>query len=201
MELNDETAKRINCLTMDHEVLTRAGWKYYDQITRSDELFTLIEPEVNKDRYSVTFQSPLERYCYEDKVRLYNIKNNMIDTTVTCGHHLLCCGETDYGWDRLFVNKLFTVRELIVELRKCKDRSIRHDQDIWIGEQLLLADNTSWSLSKYSEGDEMTCDIDITIDDITGPYEQRSCVFGFTMPNETFYVRRNGHEYWSGNSS
>lgn len=50
MELKDRIAGETHCLTMDHEVLTSGGWKYYNQITSTDKLFTLIEPEINKCR-------------------------------------------------------------------------------------------------------------------------------------------------------
>ena len=29
---------KIHCLTMDHEVLTRTGWKYFDSLTKDDEI-------------------------------------------------------------------------------------------------------------------------------------------------------------------
>src|SRR3990172_2888290 len=39
--LKHMVADKIHCLTMDHEVLTQDGWKFYNNITMEDKIATL----------------------------------------------------------------------------------------------------------------------------------------------------------------
>ncbi len=73
---------KVHCLTMDHEVLTENGWKYFNNITNDDKLMTL--DTVTGESY---YDTIIEKLYYKKEGRMmYHIKNKNIDTTVTSNH-------------------------------------------------------------------------------------------------------------------
>ena len=73
---------KIHCLTMDHEVLTNSGWKFFKDITKDDMIATL------KDN-KLVYDHPIELLHYpEYKGKLYKIKTQMIDLCVTDNHRM-----------------------------------------------------------------------------------------------------------------
>ena len=82
MRLKHMVLDKVHCLTMDHEVLTDNGWKYFNDINNDDKIKTLnIITQVD------TFEYYNEKIYFEKKGRLmYHIKNDNIDTIVTENH-------------------------------------------------------------------------------------------------------------------
>jgi len=73
---------KLHCLSPDHEVLTRNGWKAIDKVEMSDEIASLVEDQL-------VYQSPINVYHYpEYNGRMYRIKNRMIDLNVTANHRM-----------------------------------------------------------------------------------------------------------------
>lgn len=80
--LKHMVADKIHCLTMDHEVLTYNGWKTFDQITTDDKIATLKDSKL-------VYEKPIKLLHYPDfKGKLYNIKNQQIDLSVTDNHRM-----------------------------------------------------------------------------------------------------------------
>jgi len=158
------TLDKVHCLTMDHEVLTDKGWKYFNDITMDDKLYSL-----NMNTKETTYDKPTNRLYYEisDRRSYYHIKNNMIDTIVSSEHRF----------------------------------PYRYDNESQI--HINTLDNIDFSRTVYFikavEYDAMCEYFEVKQTDIK-LFENNINVFCFTMPNETFYVRRNGLEYWTGNS-
>ncbi len=82
MRLKHMVLDKVHCLTMDHEVLTENGWKYFNDITNDDKLLTL--DTVFGNHY---YENHIEKLYFEKKARImFHIKNKNIDTIVTCNH-------------------------------------------------------------------------------------------------------------------
>ena len=88
--LKHQVADKIHCLTMDHEVLTDGGWKFYKDITMKDKIATL------KDN-KLVYDKPTKLLHYPDyKGKLYHIKSHDID---------LCVEEVEEALSLLPTNK------------------------------------------------------------------------------------------------
>lgn len=73
---------KMHCLTLDHEVLTLDGWKFYDQLSKEDKVAVL------KDK-KLVYEQPEEILYYpEFNGNLYHIKNENIDLCVTDNHKM-----------------------------------------------------------------------------------------------------------------
>ena len=80
--LKHMVADKIHCLTMDHEVLTYNGWKNYNQLTMNDLIATL-------KNGMLIYEKPIELLYYPNyEGKLYNIKNQQIDLSVTENHRM-----------------------------------------------------------------------------------------------------------------
>ena len=75
--LKHMTDDKIHCLTMDHEVLTDKGWKFFQQITMEDKIATLKNGEL-------VYENPLELLYYSDHEGLmYHIDDIGVDLLTT----------------------------------------------------------------------------------------------------------------------
>lgn len=75
---------KMHCLTLDHEVLTKTGWKTYEQLTMDDEIATL-----DKSTHNLVYSKPTHIHYYpEFKGELYHVKNDYIDLRVTDKHRM-----------------------------------------------------------------------------------------------------------------
>lgn len=82
---------KIHCLLPDHEVLTKSGWKFYNQITPDDEIATLNNNEL-------IYEKPINILFYPDyNGKIYNIKSDNIDLSVTDNHRMWVSSEDSYS--------------------------------------------------------------------------------------------------------
>jgi len=73
---------KIHCLSMDHEVLTEQGWKFYDKLTLDDKIATLKDGKL-------VYEKPIKLLYYpEFKGKMYNIQTQMVDLKVTTNHRM-----------------------------------------------------------------------------------------------------------------
>lgn len=80
--LKHMVADKIHCLTMDHDVLTYAGWKSFDKITMDDKIATLKDGKI-------AYEKPIALLYYPDfEGKLYHIKTQEIDLQVTDNHRM-----------------------------------------------------------------------------------------------------------------
>jgi hypothetical protein len=159
MRLKHMVLDKVHCLTMDHEVLTDNGWKYFNNITDTDKLLSLdtITMESNYDTI-------IEKLHYEKKGRMmYHIKNNYIDTIVTSNHRFpyILEGETETKID--YIDNLIN----------------SYDKKLYFFNKDTKFEIKLKDIKAIDTDEELFC---------------------FTMSKGTFYVRRNGIEYWTGNS-
>lgn len=150
--LKHMVADKEHCLTMDHEVLTIDGWKYFNEITKDDKVACL------KDDKGV-YDNPTTLLYYPKTYRIiYHIKGEKIDTKVTAKHRMYA---SEYD-DNTF--------------------------------KFVEAKNIPNKVFFKNMYETFRCDYGKT-------FKKEYCdVFCLEVPSEIFYVRRNGCEYWTGNS-
>jgi DNA-directed RNA polymerase II subunit RPB2 len=82
--LKHQTQDKIHCLTLDHEVLTNKGWKYYNELTLEDKIATL-----NRETRELEYQKPTHLHYYPNyEGKMYEIKNSNINLNVTYEHRM-----------------------------------------------------------------------------------------------------------------
>ena len=85
LRLKHMVQDKIHCLTLDHDVLTKQGWKKYNELTMDDDIATL-----NKDTEKLEYNKPNNILYYENyNGQMYKIKNSNVDLNVTTNHRML----------------------------------------------------------------------------------------------------------------
>jgi len=94
MRLKHMVMDKIHCLTLDHEVLTNNGWKFFHSITKNDMIATL-----NKSG-TIEYQHPTDLHHYPNyKGSMYEIKNQEIDLNVTSEHRMYISKKYEQTWE------------------------------------------------------------------------------------------------------
>jgi hypothetical protein len=97
--LKHMVSDKIHCLTMDHEVLTDNGWKYYPQLSMNDKIATLKNDQL-------VYETPIDIMYYPNySGHLYHIKTNNIDLNVTTNHRMFVSMPTTNGWGSFGLHK------------------------------------------------------------------------------------------------
>ena len=78
----DQIKEKFGCYDKDTEVLTKNGWKFFDDITYEDEIATL------DDNDFLIYQKPVDIIKYRYKGKMYNLYNRGVDLLVTPNHNL-----------------------------------------------------------------------------------------------------------------
>jgi len=72
-----------NCLTPEHEVLTTSGWKYINEVTLQDEVYTLLEDgSIKTDKPSKLYEVD----CINQDI--YDLHSQQVDLRVTLDHNM-----------------------------------------------------------------------------------------------------------------
>lgn len=80
--LKHMVSDKIHCLTMDHEVLTLNGWKFYNELTKDDQIGTLKDDEL-------VYEKPKNLFYYPDyEGEMYEIENKKVSLYVTGNHRM-----------------------------------------------------------------------------------------------------------------
>lgn len=109
--LKHMVADKQHCLTMDHEVLTDSGWKYFHELTMSDKIATLKDNEL-------VYDAPIKLFHYPDyDGKIYNIKSQMVDLSVTEEHRMLVSRSKHREWQP---HSLVKAKDLVGEHVKYK---------------------------------------------------------------------------------
>lgn len=84
-------ADKIHCLTLDHEILTDHGWKYFNQINDDDKLASL------NNNHQLIYEKPTKKLLFENySGNLYHIDNENISLSVTHNHRMLVSKNIDF---------------------------------------------------------------------------------------------------------
>ena len=245
-------ADKIHCLTTDHEVLTKDGWKPICEITIDDKVATL-----DKNGYLV-YQEPNSVMNYPQyRGNMYYVKTDSVDLAVTTNHRMWVKALSSTSFDFKRADELFNIPvyyknnanwqensltsvtedkiiELVFELKLLKTEfvpewifrvdagyvriffdTLDSDNEFTSGSkyiidqlQQLLLHSGGWSgvvvtnesaktytlLIDKSEKDPFVYQNDRLVENI------QCHVVCLSVPNEIFYVRRNGKAVWTGNS-
>jgi hypothetical protein len=77
------------CLSPDHDVLTRDGWKPVAQVTLLDEVYTL-----NPENDNIELQTPIGTPVYDYTGPMYECVSTQVSMCVTPNHKLYCASLT-----------------------------------------------------------------------------------------------------------
>ena len=81
--LKHMVADKIHCATLDHEVLTITGWKFFKQLTYQDKIACLSKEG------ELVYDYPIKLLYFPDfEGEMYHIKNQNIDLNVTSNHRM-----------------------------------------------------------------------------------------------------------------
>jgi DNA-directed RNA polymerase beta subunit len=244
-------ADKIHCLTTDHDVLTRNGWKPITEITLDDKVATL-----DKNGYLV-YQEPKSIMNYpEYRGNMYYVETDNVDLAVTANHRMWVKDLSSASYDFKRADEVFNIPvyyknnanwrelensltsvtkdkiiELVFELKLLKTDVVPEwiftlnsgyvrmfldtlnqftSESKYIIDQLqqLLLHSGGWSgvVITNESAKTYTLLIDKSQKDpfVQGGdrlVENQKChVVCLSVPNEIFYVRRNGKAVWTGNS-
>lgn len=73
---------KFACFCSTTEILTKAGWKYFKDLTKEDEVATLLDGQF------IEYNKPINIFEYDYNGELYHIKNQQIDLMVTPNHKM-----------------------------------------------------------------------------------------------------------------
>jgi len=80
--LKHMVSDKIHCLTMDHEVLTDNGWKFYHNIHKNDKIATL-------KNGNIVYDKPIKLLYYPNfKGDIYHVKSEHLNLRVTAEHRM-----------------------------------------------------------------------------------------------------------------
>ena len=97
--LKHMVADKSHCLTMDHEVLTNNGWKFFPDITKEDQIATLKDTKL-------VYDYPIDLlYFPEYEGEMYHISNQAIDLDVTMNHRMWVSNYIDNEWSHFTLKK------------------------------------------------------------------------------------------------
>jgi hypothetical protein len=217
---------KMHCLTLDHQVLTRNGWKDISEINLEDKVATL-----NK-KGELEYQYPTHVWKYENyDGMMYHIKNKDIDLSVTSNHRMWVSKE-DNNYD--FEN----AEDIVGKVRRYKkdalwngcdekdlaskeyakdliDSLMRHNPMTLSKkiadkiQHLSLHAGYSCNMNQLNEKEYEVfinksielCNPIVNREEKEDIFVREICdVMCITVPNEVFYVRRNGKAVWTGNS-
>lgn len=78
---------KVHCLTLDHEVLTNSGWKFYNQLSKNDKIATLKNNEL-------VYEYPNELLYWNDySGQVYEIDNTQLSIKATMEHRMYVDGK------------------------------------------------------------------------------------------------------------
>ena len=126
---------------------------------------------LNKDTMELEYQNPTKIHYGEYNGKMYHIQSYNIDLKVTDEHRMFVSTYKNNKWSKY-------------DFVFAKD---------------IIGKNVKYLANEVTNGEYNTIEIDCTNKIET--FENEQCpVFCVSVPNEIFYVRRNGKPCWTGNS-
>ena len=120
--LKQMVGDKTHCLSTDHEVLTRNGWKFNHQLSMNDKIATLVDEKL-------VYQKPIKILNYPNyKGEMYHIKTQQIDLMVTPKHRMWVSKR--YGRENKWLDYDFELaRDISGQRRKYKKDAIWENED------------------------------------------------------------------------
>ena len=209
--LKHMVADKIHCLTTDHDVLTLEGWKPILKVTRDDKVATLDDDGV------LVYQCPINTFSYPDyEGPMYTIRTSAVDLKVT-GNHRMWVKKTDESPFEFVMAKDLVGKHMIYkndalwypmtdesELSPAIARLNREQMRGVIQRREHLARRSDklqqFCLHAGVAYQEKEKEKDKQVKEVESFAEEKCHVVCIEVPNQRFYVRRNGKAVWTGNS-
>ena len=86
-----EIKEKFGCYDPETEVLTKAGWKFFKELSYEDEIATL-----NQDNGYLEYQNPTEIIAERYNGKMYRLENRGISLCVTPNHNLYVAKGSDF---------------------------------------------------------------------------------------------------------
>lgn len=116
---------KMHCLTMDHEVLTKNGWKNFNDLSNDDLVASL------KDDNKLVYEKPIKLLHYPKyNGDIYIIKNN-INLEVTKEHRMYIRLENDDNYKLIRIDNIKS-KIGYYKTNKAKEILVNHNTDIEI---------------------------------------------------------------------
>jgi len=206
-----------HCFDYDTEVLTKDGWKKYDEINIQDKVATLKDDKL-------VYDNPTEIYNYPNHVgNMYYIKNDYIDLAVT-GEHRMWVSNDGNNFDFAFAKDI--IGKKVMYKNSCEFKhsteSKKNINKIFINKDYIETDEINmvnriqkealqagWVCISKFEKDVYKCTLyknvlDMWIDEDNTEkniiINEKKPVWCVTVPSGVICVRRNGKVCWTGNS-
>lgn len=216
---------KIHCLTPDHEVLTRGGWKPIGNVTFEDRVATL-------DNGKLLYEKPVNVWNYDYDGQVVHFRSPEVDQLVT-GNHRMWVSIDGRGFDycqardlvhtpanfkksALWSSPGLTVYpdrigermpDWVFELSPLKARELLRDLPMhgtfeYVSDIQQLCLHAGWAanVEEYPKGWRAV----LTKNEPTvfggTLYNYIGKVHCLEVPSGVFYVRRNGLATWTGNS-
>jgi DNA-directed RNA polymerase II subunit RPB2 len=191
---------KMHCLTLDHEVLTdNRGWRRFMDLEPTDRVATL-----NFKTLHAEWQSPTAKHYYAapsdgSNRRMFRIRNSDtgLDTVITDEHKMFYKVAMIDPIERKPVDtyELQEATSLYEFLARWKDHPVSVRPHVYLAKQQHYSPENQ---EEYNYGPRIEW-LPIEFSDMTIEFRCEP-VWCLTVPNSIFYVRRNGMEYWTGNS-
>ena len=142
--LKHMVADKTHCLTMDHEILTIDGWKYFNDLTLHDKIACL-----NKNN-EIIYDNPIDLLYYPNyDGELYEINNGSISLKTTIKHRMYVS-----LYDN--INKKFKDYQLIETDKLIFNKNIMYKKDGSLNkpDYILTYNNQNYKKRMY---DVLTC--------------------------------------------
>ncbi len=139
-ELGPSTGE-MGCYDEKTEVLTRSGWKYFRNVSKSDEICTL-----NPDTLDIEYQEPEVLVTFSHHKKMVSIRNRAIDILVTPDHNMFIETQQDYKKHR---NKF-----RFVKARDLQSQSLILRTGKWVGseESVFVLPSVTVTDMRYGQG-------------------------------------------------
>lgn len=228
MRLKHLVLDKVHCLTLDHEVLTNNGWKIFNDITMKDKIATLnklgtIEYQHPTDLHHYPNYKGSMYHVKNNMIDLnvtaghrmyvakgYNSEYELIEAQKIYKKNYYYKNNGKWEKDIMSDNHLLklSMGDALVLLNAITDGELSYytDSKAIVDIIMILALHCGKSCNyKIDHKNEYILRLDIADahfdeDNIESIYDFEGEVFCVSVPNETFYVRRNGKPVWTGNS-
>jgi hypothetical protein len=128
------------------EVLTTNGWKSLEEITLKDKVAIL-------DNDNVVYENPTETYCYDYDGKIYELKSQQVEMSVTYNHRMWVKKRYGKGSNYKEDFEFITAEKCFGKRLKYKKNINNFEPDEWIGDKFIIPSYKSYKEKAVSFDD------------------------------------------------
>ena len=97
---------KIHCLTLDHEVLTKLGYKLFNKLTIDDEIACLVDG-------TLVYEKPIKLLYYPNyKGNIYRVESKYIDLNVTDNHRMWVKNKNSNKYELIEAKEIYNKKNI-----------------------------------------------------------------------------------------